>query len=122
MMLVVSQLSGMTFGLMLSMICNTRDQVVPAGMGAFFVTLLTSGVLWPIEGMPSGIKEISMGLPLTLSCKVAQDSLFRLPSYLFNLTSILGFTIPIIWTGVFLCLCIFLGRPRVAVHFLFLPW
>lgn len=34
-------------------------------MGSFYPVLVLSGLLWPTEGMPEGLRSVSIGLPTT---------------------------------------------------------
>ena len=105
-LLILSQLCGMSFGLMLSVLCDRREHVILAGMAAFFVTLLTAGVLWPLEGMPTILSKICLGLPMTLTCKLAQSLMFRELVCFSCADTIAGFLLPIAWSTLFIIMCI----------------
>lgn len=43
---------GMCFGFVISAICELERNAIQLALGSFYPTLLLSGVIWPIEGMP----------------------------------------------------------------------
>ncbi|XP_067007199.2 ABC transporter G family member 23 [Anabrus simplex] len=57
---------GMCFGLVISVISENLTMANYMSLGSFFPFLTVSGVLWPIEGMPTALKWFSMMLPGTL--------------------------------------------------------
>lgn len=58
-------LVGMTFGFVISALCEHERSALQVAMGSFYPTLLLSGVIWPIEGMPVFLRKISLFLPAT---------------------------------------------------------
>ncbi|CAG2100651.1 unnamed protein product [Medioppia subpectinata] len=58
---------GMCFGLVISSVCNEENSAIMASLGSFYSYFLISGVIWPLEGMPPVIRNISYFLPQTLS-------------------------------------------------------
>ena len=52
-------------GLFLSSICEEEVQVIELAMGSVFPLMLASGVIWPLEGMPSAMRFISNFSPLS---------------------------------------------------------
>lgn len=47
---------GMCFGFVISAICELERNAIQLALGSFYPTLLLSGVIWPIEGMPFILK------------------------------------------------------------------
>jgi len=43
---------GMCFGFLISSVCELERNAIQLALGSFYPTLLLSGVIWPIEGMP----------------------------------------------------------------------
>lgn len=43
---------GMCFGFVISAVCELERNAIQLALGSFYPTLLLSGVIWPIEGMP----------------------------------------------------------------------
>jgi len=68
---------GMVWGSVLSLSCKTRDQVIQLSVGIIFPAFLLSGVLWPRIGMPTFLKYLSEGLPLTPTCDSVRDLLLK---------------------------------------------
>ncbi|CAF1637198.1 unnamed protein product, partial [Adineta ricciae] len=52
-------------GLLISSFCENEMQVMEVAMGSVFPMLLSSGILWPVEGMPSVMRFLSHFTPLT---------------------------------------------------------
>ncbi|ALC47216.1 CG9990 [Drosophila busckii] len=93
---------GMCFGFLISSICELERNAIQLALGSFYPTLLLSGVIWPIEGMPVVLRYISLCLPLTLATSSLRSILTRgwaiLESdvyigYLSTLSWILGFLV-----------------------------
>lgn len=51
-------LCGMCFGFVISAICELERNAIQLALGSFYPTLLLSGVIWPIEGMPLYLRYI----------------------------------------------------------------
>ncbi|XP_065372469.1 ABC transporter G family member 23 isoform X2 [Calliphora vicina] len=68
---------GMCFGFLISSICELERNAIQLALGSFYPTLLLSGVIWPIEGMPIVLKYISLCLPLTLATSSLRSILTR---------------------------------------------
>lgn len=49
---ILQGLCGMCFGFVISAICELERNAIQLALGSFYPTLLLSGVIWPIEGMP----------------------------------------------------------------------
>ncbi|XP_055699342.1 ABC transporter G family member 23 isoform X2 [Phlebotomus papatasi] len=70
-------LCGMCFGFVISAICELERNAIQLALGSFYPTLLLSGVIWPIEGMPEFLRYISLGLPLTMATTSLRSMLSR---------------------------------------------
>ncbi len=46
-------------------------------IGSFYPVLLLSGILWPVEGMPTHLQTISWYLPCTCACQALRDIMGR---------------------------------------------
>lgn len=46
-------------------------------LGSFFPVLLLSGVLWPLEAIPQGLRYISYGLPTTWAVEAMRSLMLR---------------------------------------------
>uniref|UniRef100_T1IGU0 ABC transmembrane type-2 domain-containing protein n=1 Tax=Strigamia maritima TaxID=126957 RepID=T1IGU0_STRMM len=60
---------GMTYGFLISCICNEESSAMMLAVGSFYPLLLLSGTIWPIESMPTALQHFSTGLPQTLAMK-----------------------------------------------------
>ncbi|XP_017865383.1 PREDICTED: ABC transporter G family member 23 isoform X2 [Drosophila arizonae] len=93
---------GMCFGFLISSICELERNAIQLALGSFYPTLLLSGVIWPIEGMPVVLRYISLCLPLTMATSSLRSILTRgwaitesdvYVGYLSTLSWILGFLV-----------------------------
>ncbi|SPP80792.1 ABC transporter G family member 23 isoform X1 [Drosophila guanche] len=93
---------GMCFGFLISSVCELERNAIQLALGSFYPTLLLSGVIWPIEGMPVVLRYISLCLPLTLATSSLRSILTRgwaifesdvYIGYVSTLSWILGFLI-----------------------------
>ncbi|XP_046816635.1 ABC transporter G family member 23 isoform X1 [Vespa crabro] len=98
---ILQGLCGMCFGFVISAICELERNAIQLALGSFYPTLLLSGVIWPIEGMPTVLRYVSQGLPLTMATTALRSMLTRGWSIsepdVYN-----GFISTIIWIVVFL--------------------
>lgn len=74
---ILQGLCGMCFGFVISAICELERNAIQLALGSFYPTLLLSGVIWPIEGMPCVLRYISLGLPLTMATTALRSMLSR---------------------------------------------
>ncbi|CAF1499746.1 unnamed protein product [Adineta steineri] len=56
---------GMSYGLLISAMCEQEVEVMEVALGSVFPILLSSGVIWPAEGMPPIMRFLSNFTPLT---------------------------------------------------------
>lgn len=74
---ILQGLCGMCFGFVISAICELERNAIQLALGSFYPTLLLSGVIWPIEGMPYVLRSISTFLPLTLATTALRSMMTR---------------------------------------------
>ncbi|XP_077286467.1 ABC-type transporter snustorr isoform X2 [Arctopsyche grandis] len=98
---ILQGLCGMCFGFVISAICELERNAIQLALGSFYPTLLLSGVIWPIEGMPLVLRYIALGLPLTMATTSLRSMLTRgwaiTEPDVYN-----GFLATIIWIALFL--------------------
>lgn len=68
---------GMCFGFVISAICELERNAIQLALGSFYPTLLLSGVIWPIEGMPLVLRYVAYFLPLTQATTALRCMLTR---------------------------------------------
>ncbi|XP_034944176.1 ABC transporter G family member 20 isoform X2 [Chelonus insularis] len=106
---ILQGLCGMCFGFVISAICELERNAIQLALGSFYPTLLLSGVIWPVEGMPTVLRYISQGLPLTMATTSLRSMLTRGWSIgepdVYN-----GFISTIIWIAVFLTISLLVLR------------
>ncbi|XP_021710287.1 ABC transporter G family member 23 isoform X1 [Aedes aegypti] len=101
MLTILQGLCGMCFGFVISAICELERNAIQLALGSFYPTLLLSGVIWPIEGMPLVLRYVSLCLPLTLATSSLRSILTRGWSIL-DEDVYLGFASTIAWIAIFL--------------------
>lgn len=53
---ILQGLCGMCFGFLISAVCELERNAIQLALGSFYPTLLLSGVIWPLEGMPDALR------------------------------------------------------------------
>ncbi|CAB3227744.1 unnamed protein product [Arctia plantaginis] len=74
---VITGLCGMTFGFVVSCLCDTDRTATYLALGSFLPMVLLCGIIWPIEGMHMVLQWVSYVLPLTLSTESLRSMLQR---------------------------------------------
>ena len=67
----------MSFGFLISSLCDSQAVAMQLSIGSFYPNLLLSGILWPLEGMPSYLRTVAKLLPNTLACQAMRDIMLR---------------------------------------------
>ncbi|XP_012287640.1 ABC transporter G family member 20 [Orussus abietinus] len=98
---ILQGLCGMCFGFVISAICELERNAIQLALGSFYPTLLLSGVIWPVEGMPTILRYVSQGLPLTMATTSLRSMLTRGWS-IYEPDVYNGFISTILWIIVFL--------------------
>ncbi|XP_046646484.1 ABC transporter G family member 20-like [Daphnia pulicaria] len=71
-------LCGMSFGFLVSSICDSEISAIHLSLGSFYPTLLLSGIIWPIEGMTSTwMRSLSYSLPQTYAIEALRSVFAR---------------------------------------------
>nr|AIN44129.1 ABC protein subfamily ABCH [Laodelphax striatellus] len=60
-------MSGMFLGFFMSAVSNSHVMAMMSGTGIFFFVTFTSGLLWPLEGIHSSMRDLIWWSPLALS-------------------------------------------------------
>jgi len=74
---ILQGLAGMSFGFLISALCDSQAIAMQLSIGSFYPNLLLSGILWPLEGMPKYLHKLSLFLPNTLACQAMRDIMLR---------------------------------------------
>ncbi|CAF1626056.1 unnamed protein product [Adineta ricciae] len=64
-LIFIQGICGMSYGLLISAMCEQEVEVMEVALGSVFPILLSSGVIWPAEGMPPIMRFLSNFTPLT---------------------------------------------------------
>ncbi|CAG9569104.1 unnamed protein product [Danaus chrysippus] len=102
-------LCGMCFGFVISAACELERNAIQLALGSFYPTLLLSGVIWPIEGMPWALRGAALCLPLTLATSALRAVLTR-GWPLSEPDVYLGFVATLGWIALFLALTLTILR------------
>ena len=89
-LLLLQGFCGMSYGLAISAKSNDETQVMQVAVGSVFPAMIVSGIIWPLQGMPTLVKYISYASPLTLPGEAMRSVVSRG----------WGFTYPLIWIGI----------------------
>ncbi|CAH0398024.1 unnamed protein product [Chilo suppressalis] len=100
---ILQGLCGMCFGFVISAVCELERNAIQLALGSFYPTLLLSGVIWPVEGMPLFLRYVSFCLPLTLATNSLRSILTR-GWPLTDSDVYMGFVSTLIWIAVFMTL------------------
>merc|ERR1712071_208702 len=68
---------GMSYGFVVSSLCDQETSAIHLSLGSFYPNLLLSGVLWPMEGMPVYLRYISYVLPQTYAVESLRNIFAR---------------------------------------------
>ena len=74
---ILQGICGMAFGLLVSALCDNEQDAIQLALGSFYPNLLLSGIIWPLEGMPTYLRYISYVLPQTFACQALRGILSR---------------------------------------------
>jgi len=108
---ILQGLCGMCFGFVISAICELERNAIQLALGSFYPTLLLSGVIWPVEGMPLVLQYISACLPLTLATTSLRSILTR-GWYITEPDVWLGFVSTITWIVLFLSISLIVLKMK----------
>lgn len=68
---------GMSYGFVVSSLCDQETSAIHLSLGSFYPNLLLSGVLWPMEGMPVYLRYVSYVLPQTYAVESLRNIFAR---------------------------------------------
>merc|ERR1712071_268738 len=68
---------GMSYGFVVSSLCDQETSAIHLSLGSFYPNLLLSGVLWPMEGMPVYLRYVSYFLPQTYAVESLRNIFAR---------------------------------------------
>ncbi|XP_026754097.2 ABC transporter G family member 23 [Galleria mellonella] len=106
-LVIMTGLCGMTFGFLVSCLCDTDRTATYMALGSFLPMVLLCGIIWPIEAMHILLQWISFFLPLTKSTESLRSMLQR--GWSIEIPSVYsGFISTSIWIVVYLTTSILL--------------
>ncbi|XP_028028239.1 ABC transporter G family member 23 [Bombyx mandarina] len=104
---LITGLCGMTFGFVVSCVCDTDRTATYLALGSFLPMVLLCGIIWPVEGMHLILQWISYILPLTKSTESLRSMLQR--GWTINVPTVYsGFISTGIWIAIYLTTSILL--------------
>uniref|UniRef100_A0A6B2E541 Putative abc transporter n=1 Tax=Phlebotomus kandelakii TaxID=1109342 RepID=A0A6B2E541_9DIPT len=106
-LVILNGLCGMCFGFVVSCACDTERTATYMALGSFLPIVMLCGIIWPIEGMTAGLKQIAYLLPLTYPTESLRSVLQK--GWGIEQTEVyLGFVTVLVWIFVFLTMSILL--------------
>ncbi|CAH2004698.1 unnamed protein product [Acanthoscelides obtectus] len=104
-------LCGMSFGFLISAVCTQERDAAQLALGSFYPTLMISGVLWPIEALPWGLRYFALLMPLTLATTAMRSIMLR--GWGFGWSDVyLGFIATCAWIMTFLIMTLLFLRLK----------
>ncbi|KAM3959847.1 ABC transporter G family member 23 [Aphomia sociella] len=104
-LLFLQGLSGMCYGFLLSIYCGSYSMSFFVATGSFYPMILLCGILWPLEGMSTGLRYLALTLPFTIPSQSLRDIMEK--GFKFTDASVYhGFLVTIAWIVVTLLLCL----------------
>nr|CAI5849590.1 unnamed protein product [Callosobruchus analis] len=76
-MTLLQGLCGMCFGFVISAVCSQERNAIQLALGSFYPAILLSGVMWPIEAMPVGLRYVSLLLPIAAATRSLRSVMLR---------------------------------------------
>ncbi|XP_053619421.1 ABC transporter G family member 23 isoform X2 [Plodia interpunctella] len=106
-LVLITGLCGMTFGFVVSCVCDTDRTATYMALGSFLPMVLLCGIIWPVEGMHIVLQWISYVLPLTKSTESLRSMLQR--GWTISVPTVYsGFISTSIWIAIYLTTSILL--------------
>jgi ABC-type multidrug transport system ATPase subunit/ABC-type multidrug transport system permease subunit len=68
---------GMSYGLVISSVCNSERDAVQLALASFFPLLLLSGIIWPVEAIPRWFSWFSLAMPTTWAANAMRSVMIR---------------------------------------------
>ncbi|KAK3590643.1 hypothetical protein CHS0354_013676 [Potamilus streckersoni] len=68
---------GMALGMIFSSICDNESSAIQCALGSVYPMLLLSGIIWPVEAIPTWMRYISYSLPMTYAADALRCVLSR---------------------------------------------
>lgn len=100
-MLIVINITGISYGLLVSSIVSDQNGAALAIVSSLVIKITMSGILWPIEAIPRFLRPLCYSLPLTLPIKALRGITLK-GADLTDRWVQLGFLVSLGWTIVFL--------------------
>lgn len=93
---VLQGMCGTTIGLIISSFCKTQQDATQIALGIFYPNMILSGIIWPLEAMPAGLRYIAYILPQTFACEAMRGILLRGWGLMHHIV-LRGFGVTIAW-------------------------
>ncbi|KAF5278032.1 hypothetical protein FQA39_LY18412 [Lamprigera yunnana] len=119
-LLFLTGLCGICFGLLTSCITNSQIGVILIATGIYFSSIMTCGLLWPIEAMHPLLKIFATFLPLTKPTESLRNVLHRNWG-VYDPEVYLGICSISLWIVIFLLISVALIKFQKDFYFTLLP-
>nr|QBM06389.1 ATP-binding cassette sub-family H-like protein 1 [Daphnia magna] len=70
-------LCGMSFGLLVSALCDEETSAIQITLGTNYTNIIMSGMLWPTEAMPTYVRHLAHLMPQTYAMQALRNILGR---------------------------------------------
>lgn len=70
-------LCGMNLGILFSAVCDQETSAIQLALSSVYPNLLLSGIIWPLEAIPTGLQYISKILPMTYATEAMRCIMSR---------------------------------------------
>ncbi|XP_053619678.1 ABC transporter G family member 23 [Plodia interpunctella] len=104
-LLYLQGLSGMCYGFLLSIYCDSYSVAFFVATGSFYPMILLCGIMWPLEAMTGGLRLFALTLPFTIP-SIALRDIMQKGSAITEPAVVHGFLVTIAWIFVTLALCL----------------
>ncbi|XP_025989492.2 ABC transporter G family member 20 [Solenopsis invicta] len=111
--LFLNGLCGLMFGFVISVTCKNHTMAYYASAGSFFLLVILSGSMWPLEGMPKLLRWFCYVVPTTLP-SISMRGLIYKGSSIFEWQILIGFFINLGWISFFFLVIILSLRQKTS--------
>ncbi|KYM87313.1 ABC transporter G family member 23, partial [Atta colombica] len=111
---------GLMHGFIISVMCKDHIMANYCSAGSFYPLIIMSGCIWPVEGMPKGLRWFSYALPTTLPSISLRGVIYK--GYSISESQVyIGFLLSIGWILCFFIVTILRVRLKSSMIVIWIP-